>query len=76
MILRIAATAALLMAAGLASEPGSRTARRGTSSNQAALPIISLVVNDLKHGDRPGRIALRAHVETDAYFGPIAVTAR
>ena len=35
-----------------------------------------LVVNDLKHGTRPGRIALWAHVETDAYFGPIAVTAR
>ncbi len=33
-----------------------------------------LVVNDLKHG--PGRIALWAHVETDAYFGPITVTAR
>ena len=32
-----------------------------------------LVINDLKHGDRPGRIALWAHVETDAYFGPVAV---
>jgi len=36
----------------------------------------SLVVNDLKHGDRPGRIALWAHVQTDAYFGPIRVTHR
>jgi hypothetical protein len=33
----------------------------------------SLVVNDLKQGDRAGRIALWAHVTTDAYFGPISV---
>jgi hypothetical protein len=39
-------------------------------------PQPCLVVNDLKHGDRPGRIALWAHVETDAYFGPILVTPR
>jgi hypothetical protein len=39
--------------------------------NGAAQPC--LVVNDLKHGGRPGRIALWAHVETDAYFGPISV---
>jgi hypothetical protein len=31
-------------------------------------------VNDIKHGVRPGKIALWAHVETQAYFGPIAVT--
>ena len=36
----------------------------------------ALIVNDLKHGARPGRIALWAHVETDAYFGPITVTRR
>jgi hypothetical protein len=42
--------------------------------NGAAQPC--LIVKDLKHGDRPGRIALWAHVETDAYFGPITVTAR
>jgi hypothetical protein len=42
--------------------------------NGAAQPC--LVVNDLKHGDRPGRIALWAHVETDAYFGPMVVTRR
>ena len=42
--------------------------------NGASQPC--LVVNDLKHGARPGRIALWAHVETDAYFGPISVTAR
>ncbi|HEX3527109.1 MAG TPA: hypothetical protein VH988_08585 [Thermoanaerobaculia bacterium] len=42
--------------------------------NGAAQP--TLVVNDLKHGDGPGRIALWAHVETDAYFGPLTVTAR
>jgi hypothetical protein len=35
-----------------------------------------LVINDLRHGDGPGRIALWAHVETDAYFGPITVTPR
>ena len=42
--------------------------------NGAAQP--TLIVNDLKHGDGPGRIALWAHVETDAYFGPLSVTAR
>ena len=42
--------------------------------NGASQPV--LVISDLKHGDRPGRIALWAHVETDAYFGPIALTAR
>jgi hypothetical protein len=50
----------------------------GTSArlyvNGASQP--SLVVNDLKRGDVPGIIALWAHVETDAYFGPIAVTAQ
>ena len=35
-----------------------------------------LIVNDLKHGDRPGRIALWAHVTTEAYFSPITVTRR
>lgn len=49
---------------------------KGTSArlyvNGAAQPC--LIVNDLKHGERPGRIALWAHVETDAYFGPITVT--
>lgn len=39
-------------------------------------PEPCLVVSDLKHGERAGRIALWAHVETDAYFGPIAVTAQ
>jgi hypothetical protein len=63
-------------------EAGAWTAMRievaGTSArlyiNGAAQPC--LIVNDLKHGDRPGRVALWAHVETDAYFGPISVTAR
>ena len=61
-------------------EPGVWTTMRievsGTTArlylNGAAQP--TLIVHDLKHGDRPGRIALWAHVETDAYFGPIAVT--
>jgi hypothetical protein len=35
-----------------------------------------LVVNDLKQGDRPGRVALWSHVTTDAYFGPIDIAAR
>ena len=42
--------------------------------NGAAQPC--LVVNDLKRGDRAGRIALWAHVTTDAYFGPIRVVRR
>ncbi len=41
--------------------------------NGASQP--TLIVHDLKHGSGPGRIALWAHVETEAYFGPIAVTA-
>jgi hypothetical protein len=40
--------------------------------NGASQPC--LVINDLKHGDRAGRIALWAHVQTDAYFGPISIT--
>ncbi len=42
--------------------------------NGASQP--SLVVNDLKQGDRAGRIALWAHVTTDAYFGPIRIARR
>jgi hypothetical protein len=53
-------------------EVGGTTARLYV--NDAEQPC--LVVNDLKHGDRAGRIALWAHVETDAYFGPVTVTAR
>jgi hypothetical protein len=63
-------------------EPGAWTTMRievaGTKArlyvNGATQPC--LVINDLKHGDRPGRIALWAHVETAAYFGPISVTSR
>ncbi|HUQ81072.1 MAG TPA: hypothetical protein VM076_08045 [Gemmatimonadaceae bacterium] len=32
-----------------------------------------LIVNDLKRGDGAGRIALWAHVETDAYFGAVTI---
>jgi hypothetical protein len=32
-----------------------------------------LVVNDLKRGDTPGRVALWANVQTDAYFGPVMI---
>lgn len=42
--------------------------------NGSAQP--SLVVNDLKHGVRGGQVALWAHVDTDAYFGPVTVTPR
>lgn len=42
--------------------------------NGAAQPC--LIVKDLKQGDRSGRIALWAHVETDAYFGSMTVRAR
>ena len=62
--------------------PGAWTAVRivvaGTTArlyvNGAAQPC--LVVNDLKHGDGAGRVALWAHVETDAYFGAVTMTAR
>ncbi|MBL8961980.1 MAG: hypothetical protein JNJ98_19110 [Gemmatimonadetes bacterium] len=40
--------------------------------NGASQP--SLVVNDLKHGTSGGQVALWAHVETDAYFGPVKIT--
>jgi hypothetical protein len=36
----------------------------------------NLIVNDLKHGDGAGRVALWANVETDAYFGAITIAAR
>jgi hypothetical protein len=42
--------------------------------NGASQP--SLVVNDLKHGDVPGRIALWSQIETDGYFGPVRVSTR
>lgn len=42
--------------------------------NHATQPV--LIVTDVKHGDRSGKIALWAHVETDAYFGPITVIPR
>jgi hypothetical protein len=37
-------------------------------------PQPCLIVNDIKHGARAGKIALWAHVETQAYFGPITIT--
>jgi hypothetical protein len=42
--------------------------------NGASQPC--LIVNDIKHGERPGKIALWAHVETDAYFGEMRVERR
>lgn len=63
-------------------EPGAWTPLRievaGTTArlfvNGAAQPC--LIVRDLRHGDAPGRIALWAHVETDAHFGALTTTAR
>ncbi|HEY4304508.1 MAG TPA: hypothetical protein VGM82_08585 [Gemmatimonadaceae bacterium] len=63
-------------------EPGAWTTMRivvaGTTArlyvNDAIEPV--LVVTDLKHGDVAGRIALWAHVETDAYFGAISIKRR
>jgi hypothetical protein len=42
--------------------------------NGASQPC--LIVNDIKHGVRPGKVALWAHVETDAYFGEIRAVRR
>jgi hypothetical protein len=42
--------------------------------NGASQPC--LVITDLKRTDTSGRIALWAHVSTDAYFGPVKVTPR
>lgn len=61
-------------------EPGAWTKMKivvsGTAArlyvNGAAQPC--LIVNDLKHGDGAGRVALWAHVDTDAYFGAISLT--
>jgi len=60
-------------------EPGAWTKLRievsGTKArmfvNGAAQPC--LIVNDLKHGDGRGKIALWAHVSTDAYFSNLKV---
>jgi hypothetical protein len=40
--------------------------------NGAAQPC--LIVNDLKHGDGAGRVALWAFIDTDAYFGAVSLT--
>jgi hypothetical protein len=42
--------------------------------NGASRPC--LIVNDIKHGARAGKIALWAHAETVAYFGPMTITRR
>lgn len=63
-------------------EPGVWTTMRlEIEGNHARLfvngaPQPTLVVNDLKRGSTQGRIALWAHVQTEAYFGPITVTRR
>jgi hypothetical protein len=63
-------------------EPGAWTRLRvevaGTTARvfvgDGAEPV--LVVNDLKGGARAGRVALWAHVQTDAYFGAVRVLPR
>jgi len=61
-------------------QPGVWTTMRIVVSGKTARLYVNgaeqpcLVINDLKHGDGPGRVALWAHVETDAYFGPISLT--
>ena len=39
--------------------------------NGASQPC--LVVNDLKHGDGAGRVALWANIQTEAYFGTVSI---
>jgi hypothetical protein len=63
-------------------EPGAWTRMKVVVAGKTARLYVNgtpepvLIVNDLKHGDAPGRIALWAHVATDAYFGPIKVTTK
>jgi hypothetical protein len=63
-------------------EPGAWTSMRIVVSATTARLYVNgaeqpcLVVNDLKRGDRAGRIALWAHVETDAFFGTLTVAAQ
>lgn len=60
-------------------EPGVWTPMRIVVSGKTARLYVHgavqpcLVVNDLKHGDGAGRVALWAQVETDGYFGAISV---
>jgi len=37
-------------------------------------PQPCLIVNDLKHGDGAGRVALWANIDTDGYFGAVSLT--
>jgi hypothetical protein len=63
-------------------EPGVWTSMRILVSGPTARLYVngakqpSLIVNDLKHGDAAGSVALWAHVETDAYFGAITIEPR
>ncbi|MEO5799957.1 MAG: hypothetical protein ABIZ70_13255, partial [Gemmatimonadales bacterium] len=63
-------------------EPGAWTSVRIVVAGTTARLFVggatqpTLIVNDLKHGGGPGRVALWAHIETDAYFGPVAITPR
>ena len=63
-------------------QPGAWTTMRILVSGKMARLYIdgaaqpTLVVNDLKRGEVAGRIALWAHVETDAYYGAITAERR
>ena len=63
-------------------EPGVWTKMRIVVSGATARLYVNgatqptLIVNDLKRGAISGKIALWAHSQTDAYFGPVKVTAR
>jgi hypothetical protein len=63
-------------------EPGAWTTMKIVVAGKTArlyvngAPQPCLVVSDLKHGDGPGRVALWAQFETEAYFGPISISSR
>ncbi len=63
-------------------EPGAWTTMRVEVSGTTARLFVNgatqpcLVVTDLKHGAGGGRVALWAHAQTDAYFGPVSIVRR
>ncbi len=63
-------------------EPGAWTTMRVVVSGTTARLFVNgalqpcLVVTDLKHGDGGGHVALWAHAQTDAYFGPVSIVRR
>ena len=63
-------------------EPGAWTTMRVVVSGTTARLFVNgasqpcLVVTDLKHGAGGGRVALSAHAQTGAYFGPVSIVRR